>query len=99
MDVKEALAKAKEYFSDACSGQELYNVLLEEINFDYDSEVWNITFGYAKTAREDGTTGPPTTREELKSRVYKLVRIDDDTGKIEPLQDRFANEWDPRWLS
>ena len=96
MDVKEALAKAKGYFYEVSSGEELFNVLLEEIKFDYDMEVWNITFGYAQRPREDGTTGPPKTWEEIKSRVYKLVRIDDATGKIEPLRDRFADGWDPR---
>ena len=96
MHVDEAITKARKFFYDASSREKLFNVLLEEVKFDCDSNVWQITFGYAETDREDGTTGPPRTREEILGRIFKLVRVNDESGEIGPLEDRFANGWDPR---
>ncbi len=87
MDVKEASRRAKEYVIDIYSGEEIYNVGLEEIEFDELSSAWKITVGFS---RPWSTKNPVTTAlgRLWPDRSYKIVHMDDE-GRIQSLTDRF----------
>lgn len=50
MDIKEAIAKAKEYAAEIFDKEVRY-VRLEEISFDKEDKVWRVTFGYDSTRK------------------------------------------------
>jgi hypothetical protein len=46
MEVKEAVALAKQYVYDVFSGETISNIGLEELEFDDDKDIWSITLGF-----------------------------------------------------
>ena len=90
MDVKEAVRMAKEYLVELFAEESISDVGLEEVKFEDPSNKWNITIGFSRPwdqkyslANALGGTHP--------SRSYKVVRINDDTGRVECLTDRVLN--------
>ena len=97
MDVKEAVAVAKGYLTDIYTGESIVNLGLEEVEFDERSDTWCITLGFSRPwdhpmPRRNRTLalalGEPT-EPELK-RSYKVLRVDDDSGEVKSLKDRFG---------
>ncbi len=91
MDVKEAVKVAKEYFANLFDDELIRNVGLEEVDFDYESNTWKITFGFFR-AQDDGTDPSEFDYkfgEILLRRSYKTVGINDSSGCVEWLRDRF----------
>ena len=87
MDVKEAVGKAKDYIGELFAGEEITYVGLEEAVFNDELNSWNITIGFSR---------PWDTRNEVITslrlrRSYKVVSIDDTTGRVESLTDRILN--------
>ena len=82
MDVKEAMEKAKTYFADAFAGEELWEIELEEIAFDYENDVWKITIGFQRPWDAPHKGGGASPQEALLRRSYKTFRIDDGTGAL-----------------
>lgn len=85
MDAKKAVRRAKEYIVDLFSDEELFNLGLEEV--DFDGVTWKITIGFS---RSWDRRGPLVTAlaESRPERSYKILRIIDETGKVESLKDR-----------
>ena len=82
MDVKEVMEKAKTYFTDAFAGEELWEIELEEIAFDYENDVWRITIGFQRPWDAQRQGGGATLADILRHRSYKTLRIDDGTGSL-----------------
>lgn len=82
MDVKEAMEKAKTYFSDAFAGEDLWEIELEEVEFDYEVDVWKITIGFRRPWDVPHGDGGASPQEALLRRSYKTLRIDDGTGAL-----------------
>lgn len=87
MDVKEAVQTAKKHVVDVFEGEEIANVGLEEVVFEDLSNSWRVTIGFSRPwdyknalTAALGNGGP--------ARCYKVLRINDDTGRIESLTDR-----------
>ena len=87
MDVKEAVRTAKDYLGELFEAENIANVGLEEIVFDDVSHTWKVTIGFSRPwdyknvlTASLGNGGP--------ARCYKVLRINDDTGRIESLTDR-----------
>lgn len=82
MDVKQAVATAKQYVADLLADEGLTNLGLEEIEFDDSAESWNVTLGCSgawnsvHNALTDLTGGPQPRRS------YKAVRIRDSDGRV-----------------
>jgi hypothetical protein len=85
MDVKEAVKTAKTYVVELFGDEGVTNLGLEEVEFDDTAGVWRITVGFSR----------PWDRLALQSalaamgqgsastaRSYKIVRIDDATGRV-----------------
>ena len=91
MDAKTAVRIAKEYFASVFDDEQIKNVGLEEVKYDGDSGIWQITLGFFR-AEDDGTE--PTEfdykfGEILLRRSYKTVHVNDSNGNVEWLNDRF----------
>ena len=87
MDAKTAVKVAKEYILELFADEQITNVGLEEIKFDYCSKVWSITMGFSRPWNQKNSltasigTLPPR-------RAYKVIRLNDANGEVESLKDR-----------
>lgn len=86
MDVKEAAALARSYFDSVYLDETMEGLRLEELKYDYDEDEWSITLGFT---RADSQPRPGETAQH-DGRIYIEIRIDDGTGKVIALRDRFA---------
>ena len=78
MDVKQAARTAKKYVIDIFSDEQIDHVGLEEVKFDHDSDVWEITIGFSRPwDRALLQIAPDPAR-----RSYKVVRINDTDGHV-----------------
>ena len=87
MDVREAAQAAKEYLINLFDGEEIAHVGLEEVEFDDASNNWKITIGFS---RPWDHRNPLTAAlgEGRPARSYKVVRINDDDGRVISVKDR-----------
>ena len=103
MDVKEAVGRAKEYVADVFADESIWEVGLEEVEFDSSSRVWKITIGFARgwdLTPFWGRTNPANPnnflasaqKEKRQARYYKVLRIDDNSGDVKSLKDRMLND-------
>lgn len=92
MDVKEAVRKAIDYVTEMFADENILHVGLEEAVFDESENAWRITVGFFRTW--DAIRGVGELLEgkrdfaAWKRRSYKVVRIDDKTGKVLSLTHR-----------
>lgn len=90
MEVKEAVAIAKDYLAELYSSEEITDIGLEEVDFDLETDHWNVTIGFARPWERNAiralTRNP---RDPNEGRSYKVLHIDDATGRVESLKDRF----------
>lgn len=90
MDVKEATHTARDYITDVFADEQITNLGLEEVVHDVESEQWRITFGFARPWDRQGDMG---VRMGLKApRAYKVVHVDDSSGRVAALTDRLLPE-------
>ncbi len=85
MNVKEAVARAREYVLDLFSEDGISNLALEEIEFDEGSGEWRITLGFSRPW-EHPLGGSLMTHQPRRS--YKLVRIADQSGAVLSVKNR-----------
>lgn len=91
MDVKEAVRRAKQYVGEIFSGEKITHVGLEEVVFDDAENCWKITLGFFRPWDLDmeQTLVNPLARIDRRSRrTYKIVQIDDDSGKAVSITNR-----------
>ena len=87
MDVKEAVRTAKAYLIDLFEDEHITNVGLEEVVFDEASAAWKITIGFSRSWDLKGPLSV-TMAGASPDRSYKMLSINDATGKVESLRDR-----------
>ncbi len=95
MDVKQAIAKAREYILDVYSDEPISNIGLEETEFDSARDVWQITFAFSRL----WNTPKSRAQEVLESlggsaqlkRSYKVIGVAAD-GAILFMKDRSRME-------
>ena len=92
MDVREAARTAKDYLLDLFEGEEIMNVGLQEIDFDDSSKNWSVTVGFSRPwDYSNKSPMTPTLFGELSqplTRSYKIVRINDQSGRVLAVKDR-----------
>ena len=88
MDVKEAVATAKAHLAEAFSDETLRNLGLEEIRYE-DDDSWSVTLGFSRQWIEPKIITTALGRDHDLNRTYKTVRIDDASGKVVSITDRF----------
>ena len=90
MDVKEAVRTAKEYLGELFADEQIMNVGLEEVKFEDPSHHWNITIGFSRPWDQKNVLAT-ALGEGRPSRSFKVLRINDATGRVESLTDRVLN--------
>lgn len=94
MNVKEAARTAATYVADLFAEEGIEHIGLEEVTFDDLQDVWNVTIGFYRhlDRRTDlsavigsslGTDAP-----SWRKRTFKIVSIDNGTGKVLSLTHR-----------
>ena len=95
MDVRQAVRTAKEYLTDLYEGEHVTNIGLEEVVFEdkYPHRRWKITIGFSRPW-DHGNALVATLADVRPSRTYKVISIDDSSGKVESLMDRVLKSSD-----
>lgn len=91
MEVKEAVRVAKEYVGDLFSEEPIEDVGLEEVDFDDASNEWRVTVGFSRPwsgKAQMGNGFMAALAPRPTGRAYKVVRIDDEQGRVTSLKDR-----------
>ena len=94
MDVKEAVATAKKHVAEVFEGEDLADVGLEEVVFDDEADVWKVTIGFnrpwdrLKGLADVMSAASAGEIPEWKRRSFKVVRIEDRTGRVMSLTHR-----------
>lgn len=85
MDVKQAVQTAKEHIVELFADEPIENVGLEEVEFDELSEIWVVTIGFS---RFWGSSEDNIFRAMGTGRDFKIVRIEDESGRIRSVKHR-----------
>lgn len=91
MDVKQAVALAKQHIADLFAEENLSNIGLEEVEFDEHPGEWRVTVGFSRPWDEvprnalSALAGATAVR-----RTYKVVRIADTSGRVLSVKEREA---------
>ena len=87
MDLKEAIALAKQYIRDVFAEERISALGLEEVEFDDASQTWAITIGFSRPWTSSRIAGISSEFFPEK-RDYKVVRIKDSDKKILSVKNR-----------
>ena len=90
MDVKEATRRAKTYVADLFADEKVFNIGLEEVEFDENQHTWSVTIGFSR--RWDRKSSLTAALGESPARTYKIVHIADADGRVLSLMDHFLSE-------
>jgi hypothetical protein len=83
MDVKAAVALAKQHISDLFAEEGVKNLGLEEVDYDDDRHVWRVTIGFSRPWDEPrNSLATLAGQNTYLRRAYKDVRIDDGSGNV-----------------
>ncbi len=88
MDVKEAVRTARKYIVDLFADDNIRHVGLEEVRFNDKDHKWEITIGFSRPWDHKVKEGPFFSHayvgdtREWSQRSFKVVEIDDDTGRV-----------------
>ena len=80
MDLKEAVAVAKQQINDLFAADAPENVRLEAFLYDDHLMVWSLTIGFARSSRTEDSN--PQTRS------YKVVRVSEADKSVLSIRDR-----------
>ena len=94
IDVKSAVQAARKHADELFADQALQNLLLEEVIFEEDRQLWLITLGYdlprKVIKRKDGWAvmirGNESEIEEKQERVYKRFKINAEDGSFQGME-------------
>lgn len=86
MDVKQAVQMAKEHVVELFADEPIENVGLEEVEFDESNQVWAVTIGFARYW--GGPLRDDFVRAIATSRDFKIVRIEDKSGRVQSVKHR-----------
>jgi hypothetical protein len=87
MDVKEAVARAKQHVFHLFTEEALSNVGLEEVEFDESRKEWRVTIGFSRPW--DKTSGLAVLAMP-SGRTHKVLRVSGDTGTVLSVKNREA---------
>ncbi len=86
MDAREAVNRAREYLVELFDGEDIYEIGLEEVDFDDMANEWSITLGFKRTWNRTAYLMSP--QKDPEPRSYKVIRIHDPDGEVRSLRDR-----------
>lgn len=77
MDVKEAVALARQYLQEVFAEEKIANLGLEEVEYDDVQHLWSITLGFSRPWDNTFQGKIATALGDPGKREYKVVKIDD----------------------
>jgi hypothetical protein len=78
--VKTAVANAMQFVRDLYEGEQVKDILLEEIEFSESTNQWLVTIGFTINKIKDDSSSLLLPTREL-GRKYKIVHVDAQSGK------------------
>jgi hypothetical protein len=87
VDVKDAVARAKQYVLELFKDEVPSNVGLEEVEFDESRDEWTVTIGFSRPW--DDPQSLAALAVPLR-RTYKILRVSNDTGSVLSVKNREA---------
>lgn len=89
MDVKAAVALAKQHVLELFADERIVNLGLEEVEFDEPNNTWHVTLGFSRPWDEPRNTfAIMAGRESFPKRSFKIVRIHDPSQKVVSVKSR-----------
>ena len=90
MELKHAITLAQEHVRERFAEEGVADIGLEGADFDDQAQEWHITIGFShpKDEPRDDSAGPAASR--VPPRIFKVVRISDETDQILSVKDREA---------
>ena len=94
MYVKDAARAAAAYVADLFAEEGIHHIGLEEVTFDDEKKVWNVTMGFFRDLdRHTGLaaaigSSPGIDASSWRKRTFKIVSVDDRTGEVLSLKHR-----------
>ena len=98
MEVKEAVRVAKAWVSEVFAEEHVHDIGLEETVFEESSGRWLITVGFrrrigrAAKLQDQSVIDMLRAGQGIENRCYKVVLVDDKTGKVIEMRDRLLRE-------
>ena len=92
MEIKDAIKKAISCVKDVFSDEKIEYVGLEEVRFDKEDGVWEVTVGFSRP-----WDSPKSSQSHINQlldiipsqrRHYKIVKIDDASGEVKAIEIR-----------
>lgn len=88
LEIHLVVRTAKQYIAELYHDEEIMYVGLEEVYFDHETDRWQVTIGFARPWDGIGGRNPITRDARLGARSYKVVCVNDATGRVESIKDR-----------
>jgi hypothetical protein len=88
MDVQEAVKLAKDWVANVFSEEGITNVGLEEIDYDDEHRIWNVTLGFSRPWNTTRGVLTSLTGDTAVRRTYKILSVSDGDGKVLSLRNR-----------
>jgi hypothetical protein len=88
MEVKDAVTIAKRWVQDILADEDVQNVGLEEVVYDRDEKVWDVTIGFSrrwnspKEGQLSGLAAALAVTQPALKRAYRIVAVSDVDGKV-----------------
>lgn len=82
MDVKQAVAVAKQHVLDLFAEEKVTNLGLEEVEFDEQTREWIVTLGFSRPWDEPRNALAALAQTPYIRRTYKVVQISDPLERV-----------------
>lgn len=82
MDVKEAVARAKQHIADLYADEQISNLGLEEVEFYEADKTWSVTVGFSRPWDSIRNVVTAISGDVTPRRSYKVVKISDASGGV-----------------
>ena len=82
MDVRTAVAKAKEWLAEVMEEEGITNVGLEEVEFDRDHNVWQITLGFSRPWNSVRNAFTAISGEPVPRRSFRVITVKEPNGEV-----------------
>ena len=89
MDVKDAVAQAKQHVTELFSDEGIQNLGLKEVDHDDIRGIWNITLGFSRPwDQPHGALAAIAGQTAYARRAFEVVQIHEGTGRVLSVKSR-----------
>jgi hypothetical protein len=88
MNVKEAVALARQYLGEVFAEEKIADLSLEEVEYDDAQHLWSITLGFLRPRKNVTQGAVAAVLGTLHQREYKIVRINDNNNRLVAIKNR-----------